>query len=192
MKSKEKEKKSIWKNPEKGKTNFGPLGPIQPSQAEHAAPDRWDPPASVGRARALPPSLLLSGGASLSAPVSSCAHSLPLAARWVRSISTDRPFAWSPSLARGPHLSASSPSLTYGPRTPPWTRLRRAFPGHSPHALDLLLSPYPLAHSPCPVVLPCRPPRTPLSHYERTRGAPPPRVVRSAAAVELLLRTLPR
>jgi hypothetical protein len=47
----------------------------------------------------------------LSAPVSSCAHSLPLAARWVRSVSTDRPFAWSPSLARGPHLSASSPSL---------------------------------------------------------------------------------
>jgi hypothetical protein len=77
------------------------------------------------------------------------------------------------SLAHGPHLSTTSPSLTSRPHTPPWTRPHRAFPGHSRHALDLLLSPCPLTHSPRSVALLCRPPRTPLSHCARAHGALP-------------------
>jgi hypothetical protein len=49
------------------------------------------------------------------------------------------------------------------PLTLPWTGTRHVFPGHSPHAPDLLLSPHPLTHSPCPVALLCIPPRSPLS-----------------------------
>jgi hypothetical protein len=122
---------------------------------------------SAAPARSLPLSLSLPSGASLSAPVSLRVRWLPLAAQWVLSISADHPFACSPSLVRGPHLSASSPLLTSRPRTPPWTRPRCVFLGHSPHVPDLLVSPHPLAHSPRSVALLRRPPRTPLSHCAR-------------------------
>jgi hypothetical protein len=68
----------------------------------------------------------------LSAPVPSRTRPLPLSVWWARSVSADRPFAYAPSLAHGPHLSATSPSLTSNPRTPSWTRPRRTFLGHSP------------------------------------------------------------
>jgi hypothetical protein len=183
----EKIKRKAFGNSIKRKTPICPFSPIQPSQVTRARLLRLTGgthlSASVAPARSLPLSLPLSGGDSLSAPGSSRACPLPLAARWVRPISADHTFACSPLLARGPHLSAS-PSLTFCLRTPPWTRPRRMFPGHSPHVPDLLLSLHPLTHSPRPVALLSIPPRTPLSHYVRTRGAPPPSAVCSVTTVE--------
>jgi hypothetical protein len=142
--------------------------------------------------RSLPLSSPLPGGTGLSAPILSRTRPFSLAARWDHSISADRPFARSPLLARGPHLLATSPSLTSHPRSQPWTRPRHVFPGHSPMRLTPFLEPAPTHSLP---LLSCalnRPPRTSLSQCTCTRGAPLWSVVRFVAAVELLSRPLPR
>jgi hypothetical protein len=90
-------------------------------------------------------------------PVSSRVCPLPLVVRWVRPISADRPFACLPSLARGPQLSASSPSLTSRPCTSSWTCPRRAFPDHSPTRPTSFWISHSLAHSPRSIALPYRP-----------------------------------
>jgi hypothetical protein len=162
------------------KRDFNPVrpDPTQPVRGHvPASPDRWVPPLSLTahvRARAL--SLPLSGGANLSALVHSRTRSLPLSARWSRSVSADRPFAYASSLASRPHLSATSPSRTSRPCSPPWTRPRRAFPGHSPTRPTSFWSLHPLAHSPCSIA-PQKTPLAPLSHTVRTpvelhRGPP--------------------
>jgi hypothetical protein len=90
----------------------------------------------------------------LSSPVSSRACPFSLAARWVRPINADCPFASPLSLARGPHLSSSSLYLTSRPCTPPWTRLGHAFPGGFPTCPTSFWSPHPLTHSPRSVAPP--------------------------------------
>jgi hypothetical protein len=92
----------------------------------------------------------------LSAPISSRVRSLSLCP-WARSVNIDRPFAYAPSLARGSHLSDTSPSLTSRPRTPSWTRPHRAFSGHSPTCPTYFWSPHSLAHSPRSVAPPTDP-----------------------------------
>jgi hypothetical protein len=119
--------------------------------------------ATTASAHTLALSLPLSDGASLSALVLSRTRSLPLSARWDRSVSADHPFAHVPSLARGPHLSASSPSLTSRSRTPPWKRPRHTFPGHFPHTPDLFLEPTPTRSLPSLSCAPSRAPRTSLA-----------------------------
>jgi hypothetical protein len=47
---------------------------------------------------------MLLGGTDLSAPILSRMRSFSLAARWVRSVSADRPFTRSPLLARESRL----------------------------------------------------------------------------------------
>jgi hypothetical protein len=70
-----------------------------------------------------------------------------LTAQWTPSVSANRPFMSSLSLARRPHPSVPSASLASRPHTPPRTRPRRAFPGHLRTHLASFLSLH-LAHSP--------------------------------------------
>jgi hypothetical protein len=62
-----------------------------------------------------------------------------------------------PQLARGPHLSATSPSLISRPRIPPWMRPLRAFLGHSPTRPTSFWSPHSFSHSPRSVAPPADP-----------------------------------
>jgi hypothetical protein len=134
----------IWR---KRKTHFSPAQPDQAARAL-ASPDRWVPRVSDGpcpltRSLFLP----LPNGAGLSAPISSRVHPFSLATRWVCPVSANRPLVSPLSLPRGPHLFATSPSLTSRSRTPPWTRPCRAFPGHSPTRPTSFWSSHSLAHS---------------------------------------------
>jgi hypothetical protein len=124
----------------------------------------WDPSVSASRARAPSLSLSLSTEATISVPVSSLTRPLSLVVRWVRVISVDCPFASALSLARGPHLSATSPSLTSRPRTPPWTRPCLAFPGHLLTRPTSFLSLHPTHSLYSPRSAPLHTPRTYLSH----------------------------
>jgi hypothetical protein len=74
-----------------------------------------------------------------------------------------------PLLARGPHWSASSRSLTSRSRTPPWTRPRHAFLGHSPNAPDLLLETTLTRSLPSLSSAPSRPPCTVHATVEHHR-----------------------
>jgi hypothetical protein len=103
LKSIEKIKRKAFRNSlEKEKTHFSLVGPIQPSQVACARPLRLTGGfhlSATAHALSLPP---LPSGAGLSASIPLHARSLPLSAWLVRSVSVDRPFACSPSLARGP------------------------------------------------------------------------------------------
>jgi hypothetical protein len=103
-------------------------------------------------------SLPLPGGTALLASIPSLTRPFSLTARWTPSISADRPFASSLSLARGPHPSAPSASLTSRPHTPPWMCPHCAFPGHLRMHPTSLLSPHPTHSLPLPS---CAPNRTP-------------------------------
>jgi hypothetical protein len=159
----------IWR---KRKTHFSPAQPDQAARAL-ASPDRWVPRVSDGP-RPLTRSLFLPlpNGAGLSAPISSRVHPFSLATRWVCPVSANRPLVSPLSLPRGPHLFATSPSLTSRSRTPPWTRPCRAFPGHSPTRPTSFWSSHSLAHSLRSVMPRQTPPRSSLSHHAHTRGAP--------------------
>jgi hypothetical protein len=134
LKSIEKIKRKAIRNYRKRENGFQPKQPISAQSSRARASPRWQPgPACQRRARAhasVHP-LSLCPGAGLSTPVSLSACLFSIAARWVRPVSADRPFVSPLSLAHGPHLSTSSLSLTSRPRTPPWTRPSRVFPGHS-------------------------------------------------------------
>jgi hypothetical protein len=117
------------------------------------------------RPRALSPSLSLPGGTGLSASILSRARPFSQAARWVHSVSVDRPFARPLSLAGGPHLSATSPSLTYRSRSPSWMRPQRAFPRHSLTLLTPFLEPAPTHSLSCTL-------SRPTLHLSRTARAP--------------------
>jgi hypothetical protein len=133
-----------------------------------ASPDRWVPPVSDGpRPRSLPLSLPLPGGAGLSAPVSSraLASSLcPVGSLYQR---------WPPVRVRAlvglrtPPIS-HLPFLTSCPRTPSWTRPRRAFPDFFPTRPTSFWSLHSLAHSPRSVA----PPVDPLAPLPRTARTP--------------------
>jgi hypothetical protein len=94
----------------KRKTEFSQLGPIQPSQAARTHPRRLSSgphlSATTAHALSLPPA------AQWDRPVSadSSAHA-PVLSHYsaALSVSVDRPFAHSPSLACGPRLSATTP-----------------------------------------------------------------------------------
>jgi hypothetical protein len=136
-----------------------------------APPDRWVPPISNGpRPRSPPLSLPLPDGPGLSASVplrySPLSLSLCVCVRWVRPVSADHSSA--PSLARGPHLSATSPSLTSRPCSPPWTRPQRAFPGHTSMRPTSFWRLHPLTHSPRSVA----PQADPLAPLSRTVHTP--------------------
>jgi hypothetical protein len=98
----------------------------------------------------------------LSAPVPLLARTPPPVVQWVRPISANRPFV-NPLAVRGPHLSATSPSLTYHSCTPPSTRPRRAFPSHLPTRPTSFLSPHPTHSLPSPISAPLQSSRTSLA-----------------------------
>jgi hypothetical protein len=102
---------------------------------------------------------------------------------WTPSANADRLFASSLSLARGPHPSAPSASLTSGPHTPPWTRPCRAFPGHLRTHPTFFLSPHPTHSLPSPSSARLQTPRTSATHSTRPW---------STVAVHRDLRPIPR
>jgi hypothetical protein len=117
--------------------------------------------------RPLALSIPLPGGPSLSVSILSRSCPFSLTAWWVRPVSADRPFASSLSLARRPHLSATSPSLTSRSRSPPGRAHDVRFPATPPHIRPLFWIPHPLAHSPRSVA-PSTNTLAPLSRTTRT------------------------
>jgi hypothetical protein len=120
----------------------------------------------------LPLFLSLPCGAGLSVPIPSCSRTFALIARWTPSVNADRPFMNPLSLARGPHPSIPSASLTSHPHS----RRGRAHIAHFPATSTRHRPPFePAPRSP---TLPCsfapsaRHPR-PLSRSMLAKGAPP-------------------
>jgi hypothetical protein len=160
-----------------------------------ASRDRWVTPVSDGPCpHSLPLPLAtrwdrIVGAGFLARPFS-------LAARGVCPISVDRLFVSQLSMARGPHMSASSHSLTSRPRTPSWTRPRtpswtsprRAFPGHSLTCSTSFWIPHPLAHYPCSVA----PPTYPLAPLSRTTHPGSSAGIRRGPVLVRLSRSSPR
>ena len=116
--------KKHLENPKKRKSRFGPLSPVQPSQAARAlaSPNRWVPPVSDDlRPRTLASPLPLYSGADLSTPLPSCARPLSLSlsslrARLVSAVDHLPACSLSLSLRGGPALPAPSspqPPLTH-------------------------------------------------------------------------------
>jgi hypothetical protein len=140
-------------------------------------------PASV-HALSLPLSLPLPGGSGLFAPIRSRTRPFSLVARWDLPVSVERPFARSPSLAYGPRLSATTPSLTSRLRSPSWTHFLATSHAHEP-------LPAPTRSLPSPSCALSRTPSLSLSSYAH---APWSSVVirhRSVAVVKCLPRPLP-
>jgi hypothetical protein len=133
------------------------------------------------------PSLPLSPSAQWGQPVGAKFPSLvrpfPLAVQWVRSVSADRSFVSSLSVAHGPHTSAPYASLTSRPHTPSWTRPRRASLGHLPTCPTPFLSPHHTHSLPLPSSAPLHTSRTSPSHNSRPR---------STITVRRDLRSVPR
>jgi hypothetical protein len=151
-----------------------------------ASPDRWVPPVSDDRVRALSPSLPPTARWDRPIGTDPFAHTLvPSLCRMGPFYHLDHPFAYAPSLTREPHLSDTSPFLTSLPRSPTWTSPRRAFLGHSHTRPTPFLEPAPTRSLPSLSCALSRHHRSSLLHHTHTRGAPPLSVVRSVAAVEL-------
>jgi hypothetical protein len=118
---------------------------IQPTRPNSTQPNRGRPRCLTGgphlsattrvhaRALSLPLSLPLPGGTNPSTLILSRARPFSLAAQWYLPISADRPFARSPSLACGPRMSATTPSLTSRLCSPPWTHPRPHVSRPCPH-----------------------------------------------------------